>query len=136
MRSSTTSPNFQVYLMLYFIFEITQGGSIWGMWMALRATVDASHNYGSKHICCWLSDSHSASGLQVDSLTVWRRNSDDKEKRGTHISSTVVATRTVRGGCVCTHKQCEPQIQAGVDEMFPLIDACHKNTDSLLFGFS
>lgn len=56
------------------------------------------HNYGSKHICCWLSDSHGASGLQVDSLTVWRRNSDDKKKRGTHISSTVVARRTVRRG--------------------------------------
>lgn len=38
------SLNLQLYLMLYFIFEITQGGEggqIWGyfMWMALRATV-------------------------------------------------------------------------------------------------
>lgn len=35
------SLNFQVYLMLYFIFEITQRVQIWGyfMWMALKVTV-------------------------------------------------------------------------------------------------
>lgn len=40
------------------------------------------------------------------------------------------------GGGLCTHKQSKSQIQAGADEIFLLIDACHENTDSLLFGFS
>lgn len=100
---------------------------------------EASHNYGSKDICCWLSDSHSALGLQVDSLTVWRRNSDDKKKRGTHISSTVVTRRTGRGrrGDACVHiNSANPKSRQARMNIFLLIDACHKKTDSLLFGFS
>lgn len=42
-------------------------------------------------------DSHSASGLQGDSLTERRRNSDDKKRRDGHkLSSTVVVRVTIR----------------------------------------
>lgn len=57
------------------------------MWMALELhsdMFDSGHSYGSKHICCWFSDSHSASGLQGDSLTERRRNSEDKKRRDGH----------------------------------------------------
>lgn len=57
------------------------------MWMALELhsdMFDSSHSYGSRHICCWFSDSHSASGLQGDSLTERRRNSEDKKRRDGH----------------------------------------------------
>lgn len=51
-----------------------------GLIAPARQLSDASHNYGTKHIGCWFSDSHGASGLQGDSLTERRRNSDDKKK--------------------------------------------------------
>lgn len=69
------------------------------MWMALELQSDefySSHSYGSKHICCWFSDSHSASGVQRDSLTERRRNSEDKKERWTQVSSTVVVRITMR----------------------------------------
>lgn len=94
----------------------------------LRATVEPTHSYGSKHKCCRFSDSHGASGLRGDSLTERRRNSDDKKrKRWTRVINTEAARRTVKN-------ERSPKSRRAMMKVLCFYDL--NSTDSLLFGCS